>query len=76
MEHIPFLSHPKARISKSLERTLLELRPHMSLQALANYFQLRWHTIKEPEKKELKKMVPRAGIEPTTHCLEGSCSIL
>ena len=21
-------------------------------------------------------MVPRAGIEPTTHCLEGSCSIL
>ena len=55
MEHIPFLSHPKARISKSLERTLLELRPHMSLQALANYFQLRWHTIKELEKKELKK---------------------
>ena len=23
-----------------------------------------------------KRMVPRAGIEPTTHCLEGSCSIL
>ena len=23
-----------------------------------------------------KKMVARAGIEPTTHCLEGSCSIL
>ena len=22
-----------------------------------------------------KKMVARAGIEPTTHCLEGSCSI-
>ena len=55
MEHIPFLSHPKAGISKSLERTLLELCPHMSLQALANYFQLRWHTIKELEKKELKK---------------------
>ena len=59
MEHIPFLSHPKARISKSLERTLLELRPHMSLQALANYFQLRWHTIKELEKKELKKKYSR-----------------
>ncbi len=27
--------------------------------------------------REIKKlMVPRAGIEPTTHCLEGSCSIL
>ena len=23
-----------------------------------------------------KKMAPRAGIEPTTHCLEGSCSDL
>ena len=25
---------------------------------------------------ESEKMVPREGIEPTTHCLEGSCSIL
>ena len=59
MEHIPFLSHPKARITKSLERTLLELRPHMSLRALANYFNLRWHTIKELEKKKLKKKYSR-----------------
>ena len=59
MEHIPFLSHPKARISKSLERTLLELRPHMSLRALADYFKLRWHTIKELEKTVLKKRYSR-----------------
>ena len=59
MEHIPFLSHPKARISKSLERTILELRPHMSLQALANYFHLRWHTIKELDKRLLKKRFSR-----------------
>ena len=26
-------------------------------------------------RKTVKKMVVRAGIEPTTHCLEGSCSI-
>ena len=54
-EHIPFLSHPKARLTKALERTILELRPHMSIQALANFYDLRWHTIKELEKKQLKK---------------------
>ena len=46
---------PKARLTKALERTILELRPHMSIQALANFYDLRWHTIKELEKKQLKK---------------------
>ena len=55
VEHIPFLSHPWARMTKSLERTVLELRQHMSIRAVANYFHLRWHTVKELEKKHLKK---------------------
>ena len=59
MEHIPFLSHPKARMTKALERTLLELRPHMSLCALAEFYNLRWHTIKELEKKQLRKKYAR-----------------
>ena len=59
MEHIPFLSHPKARISRALERTILELRPHMSLRALASYFHLRWHTIKELEKRVLRRRFAR-----------------
>ena len=59
MEHIPFLSHPKARISRALERTILELRPQMSLRALASYFHLRWHTIKELEKKVLRRRFAR-----------------
>ena len=59
VEHIPFLSHPKARLTKALERTILELRPHMSIQALANFYNLRWHTIKDLEKKQLKKKYSR-----------------
>ena len=55
MEHIPFLSHPKAQITRALERTVLELRQYMSLRAVATYFRLRWHTIKELEKKHLRK---------------------
>ena len=64
IEHIPFLSHPKARLTKALERTILELRPHMSIQALSNFYDLRWHTIKELEKKQLKKKYSRI---PTAH---------
>ena len=59
IEHIPFLSHPKARLTKALERTILELRPHMSIQALASFYNLRWHTIKDLEKKQLKKKYSR-----------------
>ncbi len=55
VEHIPFLSHPWARMTKSLERTVLDLRQHMSIQAVADYFHLRWHTVKELEKKHLEK---------------------
>ncbi len=55
MEHIPFLSHSKARLTKSFERTILELRQHMSIRAVSNYFRLRWHTVKELEKRQLKK---------------------
>jgi transposase len=59
MEHIPFLSHPKARITRLLERTILELRQHMSIQATANYFHIRWHAVKDLEKKQLSKKYSR-----------------
>jgi len=61
MEHIPFVSHSKARLSKSFERTILELRSHMSIRAVSNYFHLRWHTVKELEKKQLKKKFSRVS---------------
>jgi transposase len=55
MEHIPFQTHAKARLTLAFERTILELREHMSIRAVSNYFRLRWHTVKELEKKHLKK---------------------
>ena len=64
MEHIPFLSYPKSRIRKSLERTILELRQHMSIQALAKFYDIGWHTIKELEKRHLRKKYSRI---PTAH---------
>ena len=55
IEQVPFISHPKARLSAEFERTLLELREQISIRALASYFHLRWHTVKDIEKRYLQR---------------------
>ena len=55
IEVIPFLSYPKARLTAAFERTILELREQVSIRALANYFHLRWHTVKDIEKRHLEQ---------------------
>jgi transposase len=55
MEELPFLSHSKSRITLELERTILGLRPEISMSALAKYFDIDWRTVKEVEKKHLKR---------------------
>ena len=55
MEKLPFIPSQKARYTKILARTVIELRPEMSISAIAKYFGLHWTTVKEIEKKHLKK---------------------
>jgi transposase len=55
METYHFLSSNTSRITKQLERTLIELRRDMSISALAEYFDLDWRTVKDVEKKHLEK---------------------
>lgn len=55
IENISFISSPKARITKSLERTILDLRSEMSISAISEYFELDWKTVKDCEKKYLQK---------------------
>lgn len=54
-EDISFLPSPKARITKSLERSIVELRSEMSISALSEYFDLDWKTVKGCEKRYLEK---------------------
>jgi len=54
-EKLPFLSYQKARLTKAMERTLMELRPHMCISAISKYFDVDWHIIKNCEKNILKK---------------------
>lgn len=55
IEHLPFLSHPKSRISLAFERTIVELRSEMRISAISKYFDLDWRTVKDCEKRFLKK---------------------
>ena len=54
-EKLPFLHSPKARISKALARSILEMRSEMSIKAVAAYFDLHWETVKNVEKQNLKQ---------------------
>jgi transposase len=54
MEQLPFLPSAHARYTRALARTVIELRPEMSISALAEYFNLHWTTVKEIEKDHLK----------------------
>jgi len=55
MEKVQFLSSSTSRTTKAMERTVLELRKEMNITALAKYFNLHWDTVKNIEKKHLKK---------------------
>jgi len=54
MEELPFLSHPEARLTTTFERTIVDLRPDMTISAISRHYHVPWHTIKTIEKRYLK----------------------
>ena len=54
MEKLPFLSHSEARLTKAFERTILELRPDMTISAISRYYHVPWRTVKAIEKRYLE----------------------
>ena len=63
VEELPFLSHPKSRITKALERTIIELRPEMTIHAISKYFHLDWRIVKACEKRYLKHKFRRIKLK-------------
>jgi transposase len=55
MEKLDFLPSSHAHITRALERTIVELRPEMSISAVASYFGLPWETVKNAEKAHLER---------------------
>ncbi|HBM16644.1 MAG TPA: ISL3 family transposase [Lentisphaeria bacterium] len=66
IENVSFISSPKARITRSLERTIVELRSEMCISAIAEFFGLDWKTVKDCEKRHLEKKfryIPLKNVE-------------
>jgi transposase len=63
LEPLDFLSHPKARITKAVERQIVELRREMSITALAKHFQIDWRTVKEVEKRHLARKYAKISMK-------------
>ncbi|MBC8246269.1 MAG: ISL3 family transposase [Deltaproteobacteria bacterium] len=55
MENISFIASQQRRVSTSLERTVIDLRNHMSIKAIAGHYDLHWDTVKNIEKSHLKE---------------------
>jgi transposase len=55
MESLEFLPGSHAHITRALQRTVVELRSHMSISAVAEYFGLDWKTVKNAEKEHLRR---------------------
>ena len=62
-ERLGFLPGPKSRMTRQLERTLLELRPHLSIKALSEYFGVPWQAIKDAEKSALGRKYARVSLK-------------
>ena len=54
VERFHFLSHPEARQTTALERTIVELRRDMSIHAISQYYHIPWSTVKNIEKRYLQ----------------------
>lgn len=55
MERLEFLSSSHSHITRSLERTIVELRADMAISAISKHYGIDWKTVKEAEKKHLAK---------------------
>jgi transposase len=55
MEKLQFTSSSTSRVTKSLERAVVELRREMSIKAVSQHLGLHWETVKNIEKKYLQR---------------------
>lgn len=53
-EHLPFLTEPKAKLTRALERTIVELRSAMSISDVAKHYNIDPRCVKAAEKRALE----------------------
>lgn len=62
-EKLPFLSSSKIRVTRQLERTIIELRREMSISAVATFYGLDWKTVKDIEKNALRHKYAKVALK-------------
>jgi transposase len=62
-EWIACVPAPKVRYTKSLARSVVELRQKMSIKDVAEFYGLHWGTVKDIEKKYLQKKFKRIRLK-------------
>ena len=62
-ERLGFLPGPKSRMTRQLERAILELRPHLSIKALSEHYGVPWQAIKDAEKAALGRKYARVSLK-------------
>lgn len=66
-EEISFIPSQKVHYTRKLAETIIQLRPEMSILAISKYFNLQWNTVKEIEKKYLKKKYKHIKLKNTEY---------
>ena len=64
-EKLPFLTSPKARVTRAFEWEMYELRANMSISAVAEWLDIDPGTVKEAEKRMLKAKYRRIDLKRT-----------
>ena len=63
MEKLDFIPTPKSRITKLVARSIIEFRQHMTIKAVAAYFNVHWELVKDLEKTYLTKKFKRIKLK-------------
>lgn len=64
-EKLPFLTNPKARVTRALEWEIVELRAHMSITDVAGWLDVTWRCVKDAEKRVLQARYKCIDLERT-----------
>ena len=66
-ERFEFLRTSESRITRQLERTIVELRREMSIKAVARHYGIPWETVKNAEKAMLGHKYARVRLKDVRH---------
>jgi len=66
-EGFEFLMTPESRLTRQMERTIVEIRREMSIKAVSKHYNVPWETVKNVEKAMLGRMYARVLLKDVRH---------